>query len=283
MKFLSNAHTHTTYCDGLSTVEEQLASARRLGFASLGFSGHAMQGFDWKYCMSEEGQRAYRAQLRALQRRHAELGLSPKLYVGLEQDALTPASEKAKNRADFDYIITSTHYFPEPLHGAWVAVDGYPDLLKRSVAERFGGDALAMAEAYFALHGAAVESDRPDVIGHFDLVRKYAEQVGLDTGAAGYRAAALRALERARRGCGLLEVNTGGIARGYEDTPFPAGFLLDAWRDMGGSVTLTSDCHDARYLDCAFDETLVMLKSRGFTCVTRLGAGAEPWDEIPLT
>ena len=282
MNFLSNAHTHTPYCDGRSTIAEQVAAARSLGFVSLGFSGHAMQGFDWKYCMSVEGQRAYALELRALQRESAENGLLPKLYVGLEEDSLVPAAEKAKNRAEFDYRIGSTHYFPETLHGEWVAVDGSPELLKRCVAERFGGDALAMAEAYYTLHGATVERDRPDVIGHFDLVRKYAQQLGLDTGSAGYRSAALDALTQARRGCALLEVNTGGIARGYETTPFPAGFLLDAWREMGGEVTLTSDCHDARYLDCAFAETVVMLKSRGFTHALRLGTGNALWEEVAL-
>ena len=32
MSFLSNAHTHTTYCDGRSTIAEQLAAAQALGF-----------------------------------------------------------------------------------------------------------------------------------------------------------------------------------------------------------------------------------------------------------
>jgi histidinol-phosphatase (PHP family) len=282
MKFLSNAHTHTTYCDGVSTVEEQLSAARRLGFVSLGFSGHAAQGFDWQYCMSREAQRAYRAELSALQRRHAELGLTPKIYVGLEQDGLTPPEDKAKNRAEFDYIITATHYFPEPLLGAQVAVDGSPELLKRCVAERFGGDALAMAKAYYALNGAAAQNDAPDIVAHFDLVRRYAGRLGLNTDAPEYRAAALAALERARRGGGVLEVNTGGIARGYDVTPYPAAFLLSAWRDMGGEVTLTSDCHDARYLDYAFEETLTMLRERGFSRVLRLGAGEALWEEVPL-
>jgi len=282
MKFLSNAHTHTTYCDGASTVEEQLSAARRLGFVSLGFSGHAMQGFDWHYCMSEEGQREYRARLRALQLKHARLELTPKLYVGLEQDALVPPEEKERNRADFDYIITSTHYFPEPLDGAWVAVDGPPDLLKRCVAEHFGGDAYAMAQAYYALHGAAVEADRPDIIGHFDLVRKYADRLGLDTGLPEYRAAALAALAQAHNGCKVLEVNTGGIARGYEKEPYPAAFLLDTWLDMGGDVTLTSDCHDARWLDCAFDGALALLRARGYRRVLRLSTGGGLWDEMKL-
>ncbi len=282
MKFLSNAHTHTTYCDGRSTITEQLRAAERLGFVSLGFSGHAMQGFDWEYCMSVEGQAAYTAELRAIQ---AEFACRPgalKLYVGLEQDALVPAQEKAKNRTTFDYIIGSTHYFHEPLEGAYVAVDGSRELLKRCVDQRFGGDPQAIAAAYYALHGSAVENDRPDIVGHFDLVRKYAAFLGLNTGSAAYRDAALSALERARRGCAVLEVNTGGIARGYEAEAFPAPFLLAAWRDMDGEVTLTSDCHDARYLDCAFDETAALLKATGFRRLLRLGTGTQMWDEVTL-
>lgn len=282
MMFLSNAHTHTTYCDGRSTVAEQLASARRLGFVSLGFSGHAMQGFDWKYCMSGEAQAAYFAELRALQAELAQSGHSPKLYVGLEQDALVPASEKQKNREQCDYVIGSTHYFPEPLDGAWVAVDGDPELLSRCVRERFGGDPLKMAEMYYQLHGESIAKDKPDIIGHFDLVRKYAGRLGLDLNSPAYRRAALTALEAARAGCDLLEVNTGNIARGYEQLPYPAGFILDAWREMDGRVTLTSDCHEAGKLDCAFEPALTLIQAHGFRAVWRLGAGDALWEAVEL-
>lgn len=282
MKFLSNAHTHTTYCDGRSTVAQQLASARRLGFASLGFSGHAMQGFDWKYCMSVEAQAAYFAELRALQAELLQGGDSPRLYVGLEQDSLVPDAEKLKNRERCDYVIGSTHYFPEPLDGAWVAVDGDPELLARCVRERFGGDPQKMAEAYYRLHGEAIAKDRPDIIGHFDLVRKYAGKLGLDLDSPAYRKAALNALEAVRAGCDLLEVNTGNIARGYEQIPYPAGFILDAWRGMNGRVTLTSDCHESTMLDCAFDTALALIRAHGYREVWRLGAGDALWEAVEL-
>lgn len=282
MKFLSNAHTHTTYCDGKSTIREQIAAAQRLGFVSLGFSGHAMQGFDWAYCMSPEAQAAYYAELRREQAALAAAGAAPVLYVGLEQDALVPDAQKAKNRADYDYLIGSTHYFPEPLDGAWVAVDGSPELLLRCIREQFHGDAQAMAAAYYALHGAYLQKDKPAIIGHFDLVRKYAGQIGLDTNAPAYRRAALDALAKARQGCDVLEVNTGNIARGYDTQPYPAPFLLDAWRDMHGEVTLTSDCHDAAQMDCAFAETMAMLKAQGFKRVLRLGSGSALWDAVTL-
>ncbi|MEA4999082.1 MAG: PHP domain-containing protein [Candidatus Limiplasma sp.] len=282
MKFLSNAHTHTTFCDGRSTIGEQIAAAQRLGFVSLGFSGHAMQGFDWAYCMSPDAQAAYYASLRGAQAALRAAGALLTLHVGLEQDALVPDDSKAQNRRVYDYLIGSTHYFPEPLDGAWVAVDGSPDLLLRCIRERFHGDAIAMAEAYYAIHGDSIRRDKPDIIGHFDLVRKYAGQLGLDTNAPAYRRAALAALEKVREGCAVLEVNTGNIARGYDTMPYPAPFLLEAWRAMGGDVTLTSDCHNAAQLDCAFTQTMAMLKDGGFDRVLRLGTGASLWEAVAL-
>ena len=42
MKFLSNAHTHTTYCDGTATISRCMVfHAQELKFVSLGFSDHA--------------------------------------------------------------------------------------------------------------------------------------------------------------------------------------------------------------------------------------------------
>ena len=282
MQFLSNAHTHTTYCDGVSTAGEQLAAAQRLGFVSLGFSGHAMQGFDWAFCMNAEKQLAYLAELRCMQDKLAEWNLAPKVYAGLEQDALVPDTEKKKNRVDFDYLIGSTHYFPEPLGDRWVAVDGPPELLQQYVTERFAGDPLAMAKAYYQIHGAYVENDRPDIIGHFDIVRKYAAKLGLDTASPAYRQAALAALEQARRGCSVLEVNTGNIARGTDVKPYPAEFLLDAWQDLGGQLTLTSDCHNAALLDCSFEAVSVRLRLRGWKRLVRLGTGKDLWEEVEL-
>ena len=41
MAILSNAHTHTTFCDGKNTAEEMVQAALDNGFVSLGFSGHS--------------------------------------------------------------------------------------------------------------------------------------------------------------------------------------------------------------------------------------------------
>ena len=164
MRFLSNAHTHSTFCDGKNPPEEMIRAAEKLGFVSLGFSGHASQGFDLEYSMTAETQRAYFETVRAL-------GSAAKLRVwaGLEQDTFAPDALKAENRRAADYVIGSAHYVSLNFHGRTVAVDGEPALLRQYIEEKCGGDALELARQYFDVHVSGLLRDRPDIIGHFDL------------------------------------------------------------------------------------------------------------------
>lgn len=280
MRFASNAHTHSAYCDGKDTVPEMIRAAQALGFQSLGFSGHAWQGFDACYAMTQEGQAAYLREIRALQRKR-EPGM-PRLWAGLELDGM--AMEACRRAIDgFDYVIGSTHYLTLDFHGAPVAVDGDADRLRRYVDEAFQGDGLAMARRYYELQTEALLRDRPAVIGHFDLVRKHAARACLfDEADPAYQTLALDALERAFSCGAALEVNTGGMARGYLPTPYPTRALLCAWREMGGRVTVTSDCHNARYLDYAFDQALALVREAGFQSVEMLGTRDALWNTVEL-
>jgi histidinol-phosphatase (PHP family) len=93
----------------------------------------------------------------------------------------------------------------------------------------------------------------------------------------------LRALECVKENVKILEVNTGGMARGFLDSPYPERFILEAWREMGGKVIITSDCHRAELLNYALDETAGSLKSMGYKSVVRLGAGEEVFEDLELS
>lgn len=281
MRFLSNAHTHTPYCDGKSSPQEMIREARRLGFVSLGFSGHGDQGFDFAYSMSYGKQEAYERQLRAMQE-ELSTGEGPRLWVGLEQDALTPPEKKAQNRARLDYILGSTHYLDRDFHGQVVAADGDSETLAAYAQEVFQGDLMAVVRRYFDLHVEMLLEDRPHIIGHFDLIRKSSGSGLFDAGSKAYRGIALEALERALPCGGVMEVNTGSIARGYLEEPYPSLELLGAWREMGGPVTLTSDCHDAALLNFGLDETLLTLRALGYRSVLRLGTANALWEAVEL-
>lgn len=260
MTFVSNAHTHSRWCDGLDAIPDMVEAARALGFVSLGFSSHARQGFDPAYSMAPDAQAGYFAELRALQ---GEPGL-PRLWAGLELDALAHPDCRREAFAHADYVIGSAHYLCESYSGVPVAVDGDPVLLRRYVDEVYHGDGLAMARDFFAIEVNALLRDRPQIIGHFDLLRKYAARLSLfDEADPAYRRLALSALEQAFPCGGVLEINTGGMARGYLSTPYPTLELLCAWRELGGSITLTSDCHDRRYLAHAFPEAAALAQQLG--------------------
>lgn len=64
---------------------------------------------------------------------------------------------------------------------------------------------------------------RPTVLGHLDLITKLnAGSRFFDEDALRYRHAALEALHTADPHATLLEINTGGMARGSLKTPYPA-------------------------------------------------------------
>ena len=68
----------------------------------------------------------------------------------------------------------------------------------------------------------------------------------------------------------LLEINTGGVARGYRKHPYPAPFLLKEWKDMGGRVIITSDSHRAETILFGYREAAEVAKAAGFTRSTLL-------------
>ena len=64
------------------------------------------------------------------------------------------------------------------------------------------------------------------------------------------------------------------MARGDPTYPLPhAWSSLCAWRELGGQITLTSDCHDRRYLAHAFPQAAALARQAGFRTALRLGTG----------
>lgn len=120
-----------------------------------------------------------------------------------------------------------------------------------------GGDGLKMAEQYFTLFCDYVVEYRPAIIGHFDLVRYNNSILHLyDEDSPEYRLMALDALRTMYETNAFLEVDTGGVARGYMKYPYPSAFLLKEWKSWGGEVIINSDCHDARLLDAGYDQAV---------------------------
>ena len=251
----ANFHTHSTFCDGKNSPEEMVKAAIEKGFSAIGFSGHGFTEFDQRYCMKDtEG---YLAEIRRLQ---IEYQNRIQIYLGVEEDTFSPVK-----RNDFEYLIGSSHYLY--LDGAYYPVDSGLTRLEKCM-DLFAWDAVKLAEAYYQSFCRYLKSRKPDIIGHFDLITKFDESgraYFLDQ--PGYQTVAEKYLKEAA-GFGLLfEVNTGAMARGLRTAPYPQEYLLYRLKELEARLILSSDCHEAKYLDAYFEETRKMLLDIGFRYV----------------
>ena len=270
---LSSPHVHTQFCDGRSTAEEMVQSALAHGFGSIGFSSHAKQYFDHRYAMDDERETNYINEIHRLQEKYKK---DIRIWLGTELDLFCYA-EKSK----FDYVIGSLHLLPTDDY--ILGVDNTKDQLLKIRDQVFNGDGVAMAVEYFRYYGAYVFSQRPNIAGHMDLVRKnnMAGDV-FDESDPRYIKAALNALGMVKKSGAIIEVNTGAMSRYGAKSPYPSRFLLEEWLKMGGEVMLSSDCHDAQHIMTGYAESVDLLLSVGFKTVKVLGTGDQLFETTEL-
>ena len=266
--FRSCVHTHTNFCDGKDAPETMVKRALELGFVSLGFSGHGPTFWD-EFAMKTEDMPLYRAELERLRQVYGE---QIEILIGVEHDSLGDMPGDG-----FDYVIESVHAFEKD--GQLCYVDWSPERLDEAI--RLFGDPYDYARAYYEACAAAYEKSPAIIAGHLDLLTKFNERSPLlDLQDPRYLDAAFLAMDCALEKGMVLELNTGAISRGYRTTPYPDTAILRRMVEKHAPIIVTSDCHDARYLDCWYTEAAELLKSVGFRSTLRLRkSGVE---EIPL-
>lgn len=264
MRILSNPHTHSTYVDGKNTLDEMAQKAHSLGFVSLGFSEHAEQVIDGSVGLTPEKEARYIEDVNRLKSEYAGV---MRIWRGLERDRLSP-SDKTK----YEYILAANHYLISE-SGAWAAVDGDADKLEAWVNAHAAGNWHRAAAQYFDTYAAYVESIRPDIIAHFDLIAKgNRKRYWFDENHPAYLKAGYSAMDRMIQVCKVMEVNTGGIARSNQPCPYPIAPFLAYWHDIGGEVIPSSDCHRIHQLDAWFEEAPDYIAKAGYKKILRLGS-----------
>lgn len=261
MLLRSNAHTHTTFCDGKNSVEEMAQAAIARNFVSLGFSIHGWTPYE-VVPVTLEKEALYRAEVRRVREKYAD---QLEIILGVERDALY----EGRGYDDYEYVIDSTHWFIE--NGAYCCADYSEERMLSYVRDVFGGDFYAYTRAYY--RQAARMCSRSDAlfIGHIDLITKFNEgNRFFDEGDPRYLSAAKEAIDCAIARGKPLEMNTGAIGRGYRTTPYPNPALLKFIHDEGGEILINSDCHSAASIDAGFELCAELARAAGFDHVLRL-------------
>lgn len=251
-------HSHSVFCDGGNTMAEMAAAAYAAGVKHFGFSGHIHTPIPTDEGVVLEAEpAAYRAEALRLRREYAG---RMEILLGIEWDSCSdlPVPDWA------EYWIGSVHNLQDLRSGKYYTIDWKLEQLQACRDEMFGGDMAALVEGYYEAV-ADVAGRKPTILAHFDQITKLNGDGGLfDEAASRYRAAALKALHAADPAATLLEINTGAMARGYRRVPYPAPFLLEEWKRMGGRVIIAADTHSTETIVCAYDRAIELAKTAGF-------------------
>lgn len=271
MNLRSNAHCHTTFCDGKNTPEEMIQAALERDFVSLGFSIHGWTPYE-PTPVNMEKEAEYRAELRRLREKYRG---QIEILIGAERDYLYE-----RDFSGYEYLIDSAHCLLR--EGEYLFVDRSEACTAENVRRFFGGDYYAYCRAYFAQEAELCSRSDAAFIGHIDLVRKFnAGNKHFDEDDPRYLAPALEAAEIAVRRGLPIEMNSGAINRGYQTTPYPGPALLRRIRELGGEIIINSDAHRADHLDGGFETCIQAARACGFDHALRLRTGG--FEEVPLT
>lgn len=255
LKYMQNLHTHTIYCDGADTPEEMVITAIEKGFSSIGFSGHSYMYFSDYGRISVENTKKCNDEIKMLKEKYSD---KIEIFSGLEVDFYSEVDLNG-----YDYLIGSVHYIKtgEEI----LAMDRDAGHVKDLINTHFSGSGIEYAKSYYKTLAKLPERGNFNIIGHFDLLTKHSDKVKFfDEESKEYKNSAVEAAEELSGKIPFFEVNTGAIARGYRNTPYPSEFLLRELKRLGFGAVISSDCHDRKKLDCGYGDVEELLIRCGF-------------------
>lgn len=260
----SNLHTHSTFCDGKNTPEENVIAAIQKGFKVLGFTSHSMYPFWTESNMQPENFNSYCEEIHRLQKKYEG---QITIRLGFEADFIPGVTlPKHENYSEFkpDYLIGSVHYIFQ--RDGIFGVDNTPEIWAEGAKKFYGGDMKALIGDYFALQKEMLSRGNFELLGHPDLVRKFNEKFPLFDEEAGWYKDYLKDMANAvAKWGGATEINTGAISRLWLKKPYPSEYFLEKLHESGVPVAITADAHSADNLDCAFDLARSLAKKAGYT------------------
>ena len=181
------------------------------------------------------------------------------IFVGFETEAYSGAETEIVRllaRYEPDMIVGSVHHVHDSL------VDGPADDYRRAVESAGGIEALYCD--YFDAQLKLIETFRPAVVGHFDLVRigdpNYRERWEVTA----IRDRALRNLERIRELGLIIDLNVRAFAKGFTE-PYPSLPWLDTAIRSGIAVVPGDDSHGVASVGKHLKDGIRMLVEHGGT------------------
>lgn len=268
-----NLHTHTLWCDGNNSVEDNALAAIERGFDVLGFSGHSMHPFAGSWHIAPRDFADYEAEVLKIREKYKD---KIQILLGYEADyfpgVTVPSKAAYKARGlNPDYLIGSVHYvLSERGH---YTVDSYVERVRENLIRLYGKEnhgmeavdgRLAVCE-YFSAQREMLAKGDFEILGHADVIRKRNGILNFFDESETWYADELKATADAAAKAGVIvEINSGGIARQALDDFYPSEQFLALLFERKVPVLVSSDSHSTDTLDFAFGRAVAQAKKIGY-------------------
>lgn len=272
---MQNLHTHTIYCDGKCNTEEMIQAAIKCNFKSIGISTHGPVPFDSDWNIQKENIEKYIDEVNLLKEKYKN---EIEVFLGMEIDYIPGIgfNENIKSLIErLDYYIGSVHYLGKFNNGIMWTVDYNMEELILGINESYNGNVRHAVEAYYNLIAEMVVNYEPPIIGHIDLIKKLnRNNILFDESNKWYRECIERCLNIIRYTSSSIEINTGGMARGYTSEQYPSNFILQLIKEKNIPVIINTDAHTSDGIDYKLSEMYKLINYLGIkkvSCLTNKG------------
>ncbi len=266
-------HVHSTCSgDGVSGLGEYARRARLLGLREVGFCEHVdLDPRDRGYGYLDPPH--YDREMAAAQ----VMAPGIRLRQGIElnfQSSLVELVRAWQEGHNWDCVILSVHLVD--YDDGWAMISE-----SDTTAPYFATHSERQAYVpYFEELLRAAQSGLGDVLGHFDLVKRFgvAHYGAFDPAAFEEE---IRAVLRAAIDTGMgLEINTSGL-RQLPGEPYPGLTVLRWYRELGGEVlTVGSDAHQVNDLGAGIGQALALARQAGFRAIATFEKRRVRWIDL---
>lgn len=190
------------------------------------------------------------------------------VLIGLETEYIRPSSLTLLSSLLFRYSSNIDFFLGSVHHVHTIPIDfDHATYLQARAACSPPTDNQLFAD-YFDAQYEMLQALRPQLVGHFDLIRLLSDEPDADWRALtdGHGNKLWMAIDRnlafVRSYGGLLEINTSAWRKGLQD-PYPRREIVMRWREMGGDVVLSDDSHSVAQVGTNYEKLKDFLTSYG--------------------
>lgn len=251
--FLPDLHNHTSRCGhAVGGIDEYVEAAISRGITHIGFTDHAPLPPELRAgeSMAPEETEDYIGDIAAARQKYAH---RIEVLTGFEVDYPLFSSFNTAYFSDkrIDYLIGSCHFLDD-----W-AFDN-----EANIAEFSRRDINEIYAAYYERVSQLVASGRFNVIGHFDIVKKFGHRPSKNFFQQ------IESLAKRAASAGMaFEVNTSGLAKPVCEM-YPAESIVKIFFANNVPVTIGSDAHSPSQVGFMLDGACSLLKKCGYKKLT---------------